>query len=63
MTDEELIDYLGLTGEPRAQQIVDHLRPGARAAYDRAFEFEFELQTGLLPNCVVLRFERWKRRR
>jgi hypothetical protein len=68
MTDEQLIKYLGIKGEPFAQAMIDGLRPGHRAAYERMFELQNEVDRwmdgdGEKPSGVLLDFPKQRRRR
>ena len=52
MTDDQLIDYLGLRNEPRARDLIRKLPPGKRDAYERLHQIEIELnlwQAGVGP--------------
>jgi hypothetical protein len=52
MSDEELIDYLGLGDESTAAQIIAKIAPEKRAVYERMAQVEFEIklwQEGVAP--------------
>jgi hypothetical protein len=52
VSDEELIRYLGLAGEPKAQRVIANLTPAKRACYERMASLETDLflwENGLGP--------------
>lgn len=52
MTDEQMAEYLGLKGHPKALMVVRNLSPERRALYERmaGVEIEIELyEAGLAP--------------
>lgn len=63
LSDEQLIKFLGIDGNPMAQAVVDALSPQKRALYDRMATIEIELdlwQQGLgpKPQGVLVDFDR-----
>jgi hypothetical protein len=68
MTDEELIDYLGLRNEPKALKAIGLLTPERRALFDRMKQVEIEAELwavglGPKPHGVLLDTKRSTRRR
>ncbi len=52
MTDEQLAEFIGIAGEPKAQKLIDGLSPEKRALFERMarLETEYKLwQDGLGP--------------
>lgn len=63
MTDAELIKFLGIDGEPKAQALVDRLSPAKRSAYERMASLESDIALwqagfGPKPTGVLMDFPR-----
>lgn len=68
MTDEELIDFLGMNGYPRAAEVVAKFTAEKRASYERMATLEREIElwidgVGPKPAGVLMDFQKRRGKR